>query len=173
MQENGTTLKDDKHSLVVYKIDHKKFDEKSMDYFNLPSEISELKDGQKPQAAGLTLSSKDSFVISSNICSTKLTQNVDLLGLLNWASHKETLQESLRALMKVDGEEVVKFLQDILDALFEILMDSNGSDQIDMLVFECLLHIIQLVSSDWKYQHFEPVLDLYIKESFSATLAYK
>lgn len=173
MQENGTTLKDCRHNLVVYKIDHKKFDEKSMDYFNLPSETNELKDGQKPQVAGLSMSSKDCFTISTNICSTKLTQNVDLLGLLNWASHKETLQDSLKALMKVDGEEVVKFLQDILDALFEILTDAHDSDQIDMLVFECLLHIIQLVSSDWKYQHFEPVLDLYIKESFSATLAYK
>jgi len=27
--------------------------------------------------------------------------------------------------------------------------------------------------SDRKYQHFQPVLDLYISESFSATLAYK
>lgn len=98
---------------------------------------------------------------------------VDLLGLLNWASHKETLTDSLRALMKVDGEEVVKFLQDILDALFNILMDNPKTDMYDTLVFECLLHIISLVSNDWKYQHFEPVLDLYIKESFSATLAYE
>lgn len=98
---------------------------------------------------------------------------VDLLGLLNWATHKETLTESLRALMNVDGEEVVKFLQDILDALFNILMDNPKTDTYDTLVFECLLHIIGLVSNDWKYQHFEPVLDLYIKESFSATLAYR
>lgn len=98
---------------------------------------------------------------------------MDLLGLLNWATHKDTLNESLQALMKVDGEEVVKFLQDILDALFNILMDNPDSDVYDHLVFRCLLHIIGLVSNDWKYQHFEPVLDMYIKESFSATLAYK
>lgn len=96
-----------------------------------------------------------------------------MLGLLNWASHKGTLRESLVTLMKVDGEEVVKFLQDILDALFSILMDNPDSDKFDGLVFECLLHIIGLVTNDWKYQHFEPVLDLYIKESFSATLAYR
>lgn len=95
------------------------------------------------------------------------------MGLLNWASHKDTLKESLIALMKVDGEEVVKFLQDILDALFNILMDNPESDVYDEMVFDCLLHIISLVSNDWKYQHFEPVLDLYIKESFSATLAYR
>ncbi|XP_056641342.1 dedicator of cytokinesis protein 1 isoform X3 [Diorhabda sublineata] len=175
MEDDGTTLKDAKHNLIVYKIDHKKFDEKSLEYFSLPSKIEDIKDcgKERPQVPGLIMSTKDSFSISNNICSTKLTQNVKLLGLLNWATHKETLLESLRALGKVDGEEVVKFLQDILDALFNILMDNPETDTYDTLVFECLLEIISLVSNDWKYQHFEPVLDLYIKESFSATLAYK
>lgn len=49
--------------------------------------------------------------------------------------------------------------------------NSTGDDHNDM-VFECLLYIMGLVS-DRKYQHFQPVLDLYISESFSATLAYK
>jgi dedicator of cytokinesis protein 1 len=63
-------------------------------------------------------------------------------------------------------------LQDVLDALFNILMSNSDSDVYDDMVFECLLYIIGLVS-DRKYQHFQPVLDLYISESFSATLAYK
>lgn len=76
MQENGTTLKDAKHNLVFYKIDHRKFDEHSLEYFQLPSTLSELNNSkEKPQVAGLTMSTKDSFCISSNICSTKLTQN--------------------------------------------------------------------------------------------------
>jgi len=66
---------------------------------------------KKPSLGSLTLSSKDNFLIATNICSTKLTQNVDLLGLLNWGSHNTNLKESLAALMKVDGEEIVKFLQ--------------------------------------------------------------
>lgn len=175
MQENGTTLPDAKHNLIVYKIDWKKFDANSLEYLKLPSTVEEYKEGalKQQQVAGLSQHTKDSFSVASNICSTKLTQNVHLLGLLNWASHKETLESSLQALMKVDGEEVVKFLQDILDALFNIIMDNTDTDKYDMLVFECLLHIISLVSNDWKYQHFEPVLDLYIEESFSATLAYK
>lgn len=98
---------------------------------------------------------------------------VNLLGLLNWATHKDTISESLQAFMNVVGEEIVKFLQDILDALFNILMDNPENDTYDIMVFECLLHIISLVTNDWKYLHFEPVLDLYIRESFSATLAYK
>lgn len=77
MQENGTTLPDAKHSLIVYKIDYKKFDENSLDYFKLPSTTNEIKEyaKEKPQVPGLSVSTKDSFSISSNICSTKLTQN--------------------------------------------------------------------------------------------------
>ncbi|KAJ9589857.1 hypothetical protein L9F63_017012, partial [Diploptera punctata] len=171
MQENGTTLKDTKHELLVYKIDHKKFEDSDLGYLKLPSTREELKDGQKPHCGGIALSSKDSFTIQTNVCSTKLTQNVDLLGLLNWTSNRDGLKESLAALMKVDGEEVVKFLQDVLDALFNILMENSDCDLYDNMVFECLLRGSCLVS-DRKYQHFQPVLDLYIHESFSATLAY-
>nr|CAD7394074.1 unnamed protein product [Timema cristinae] len=170
MQGNGTTLHDTEHDLLVYKVDHK-FEETDLGYLTLPCTRGELIEGQKPQQGGLTLTNKDSFTIHTNVCSTKLTQNVDLLGLLNWVSHPDVLKESLTALMKVDGEEVVKFLQDVLDALFNILMQNSDSDLYDNMVFECLLYIIGLVS-DRKYQHFQPVLDLYITESFSATLAY-
>ncbi|XP_059488659.1 dedicator of cytokinesis protein 1 [Neocloeon triangulifer] len=171
MQDNGTTLPDTVHDLLVYKVDHKKFDESDLGYLKLPSTKSDLAEGQKPQISGLSISTKDNLTIQTNVCSTKLTQNVDLLGLLKWAGQPEKLQDSLKALMKVDGEEIVKFLQDVLDALFNILMQNSDSDMYDKMVFECLLHIINLVSSG-KYQHFQPVLDLYIKESFSATLAY-
>jgi len=41
--------------------------------------------------------------------------------------------------MKVEGEEVVKFLQDVLDALFDILMQNSDSDLYDNMVFECLV----------------------------------
>ncbi|XP_076229498.1 dedicator of cytokinesis protein myoblast city isoform X6 [Nomia melanderi] len=175
MQRNGTTLQDIQHELLVYKLDQKKYEEADISYLKLPStrsELVELNVEKKPTLGVLTLSTKDSFLIATNICSTKLTQNVDLLGLLNWASHNTDLKESLAALMKVDGEEIVKFLQDVLDALFNILMSNSDSDVYDDMVFECLLYIIGLVS-DRKYQHFQPVLDLYISESFSATLAYK
>ncbi|KAK3913017.1 Dedicator of cytokinesis protein 1 [Frankliniella fusca] len=171
MQKNGTTLQDTQHELLVYKIDHKRYNESAIGHLKLPATRNELPDGQKPAMPGLSLSTKDCFLINTNVCSTKLTQNVDLLGLLKWSSKPEALKDSLQALMKVDGEEVVKFLQDVLDALFDILMQNSDSDLYDNMVFECLLYIIGLVS-DRKYQHFQPVLDLYIQESFCATLAY-
>lgn len=98
---------------------------------------------------------------------------VDILGLLKWASNKENLETSLIKLINiVNAEEVVKYLQDILDALFNILVENEDPPKFDNLVFKCLLRLIETVS-DMKYQHFQSVLDLYINRIFSATLAYE
>lgn len=171
-QDNGTTLQQGNHQLVVYKIDHKKYDESTQfNYYSLPSRHFELLTTPKPTAAGFSLLNKDSFHIDINLCSTKLTQDVDLLGLLRWQMSKDRLEESLKQLLNVSPEEIVKFLQDILDALFDILVQNDDPFRYDDLVFQCLLMLIEIVS-DKKYQHFQSVLDLYINESFSSTLAY-
>ncbi|KAK7918810.1 hypothetical protein WMY93_010094 [Mugilogobius chulae] len=107
-------------------------------------------------------------------CSTPEGDNlraVDLLGLLKWRSNTSLLQQNLRQLMKVEGGEVVKFLQDTLDALFNIMMENSDSDTFDTLVFDALVFIIGLIA-DRKFQHFNPVLETYIRKHFSATLAY-
>lgn len=64
---------------------------------------------------------------------------VDLLGLLNWVSDRGNVGSNLQALMKVEGEEVVKFLQDVLDTLFNILMSNPDSNIHDDMVFNCLV----------------------------------
>lgn len=138
----------------------------------MPSQSFELLATPKPLATGFSLLNKDSFSIEINLCSTKLTQDVDLLGLLKWSSNMDRLEESLTQLLRVSPEEIVKFLQDILDALFDILVKNTDPLRYDDLVFQCLLLLIEIVS-DKKYQHFQSVLDVYINESFSSTLAYE
>jgi hypothetical protein len=64
----------------LFQIDHKKFEDSDLGYLNLPSTREELTEGQKPQHGGMTLSSKDSFTIHTNVCSTKLTQNGNLIS---------------------------------------------------------------------------------------------
>ena len=149
-------MKDTHHELLVYKLDHRKFDETATDYLRLPSIRSEVADNAKPSGPGMAMNSKDSLLISSCLCSTKLTQNVELLGLLKYHSQPEELPSILTRLMKVDGEEVVKFLQDVLDSLFNILMQNSDSDVYDDSVFECLIFIVGLVT-DRKYEHFKVV----------------
>uniref|UniRef100_A0A3Q2DTW0 Dedicator of cytokinesis 1 n=2 Tax=Cyprinodon variegatus TaxID=28743 RepID=A0A3Q2DTW0_CYPVA len=176
MRYDGTTLRDGEHDLIVYKAEAKKLEDSSL-YLSLPSTKLELEEkgysttGKNSQNLGSCTISKDSFQISTLVCSTKLTQNVDLLGLLKWRSNTSLLQQNLCQLMKVDGGEVVKFLQDTLDALFNIMMENSDSDTFDTLVFDALVFIIGLIA-DRKFQHFNPVLETYIRKHFSATLAY-
>jgi len=182
MRPEGTTLRDGIHNLVVYKLEGKRFDSKDARRF-LPlianSNVINGSANRRASFAPVSRSSssvegftqlKDTFQISTLVCSTKLTQNVDLLGLLKWKSQKENLKKNLRSLMKVDGEEVVKFLPDTLDALFNIMME-NPDCEFDALVFDALVYIIMLVAEK-KFYHFHSVLDTYIEDHFFARLAY-
>ncbi|NWS80985.1 DOCK2 protein, partial [Toxostoma redivivum] len=179
MRPDGTTLRDGEHDLVLYKGDSKKLEDASA-YLSLPSErnLSEPKllSGSSFRVSGATsclaVSTRDSFQISTLVCSTKLTQNVNLLGLLKWRSKPSLLCGNLQKLMNVDGGEVIKFLQDTLDALFSIMMEHSETDVYDTLVFDALVFIVTLVA-DRKFQHFNTVLEAYIRQHFSATLAYK
>ncbi|KAM7021291.1 dedicator of cytokinesis protein 2-like [Passerculus sandwichensis] len=179
MRPDGTTLRDGEHDLVLYKGDSKKLEDASA-YLSLPWERNAPEPRLLPgssirvsgAAAALAPSGRDSFQISTLVCSTKLTQNVNLLGLLKWRSKPSLLCGNLQKLMNVDGGEVIKFLQDTLDALFSIMMEHSDTDVYDTLVFDALVFIVRLVA-DRKFQHFNTVLEAYIRQHFSATLAYK
>lgn len=189
--ENETAIIDRLHDLLVYKIGSKKFYESDSSYLQLPStreqlnhrisvsdESSNLSSNLKLVVAhfsipGLSLAVKDSFQVSTVICSTKLTQNVDLLALLMMNAAESSDAEicsCLAAILKVDSEEIFKFLQDTLDALFKIFIEKE-SDELDELFFQVLIRVFGLIS-DPKYENFRPDIDSYIEENFSWTLAY-
>uniref|UniRef100_A0A8D2QDZ0 Dedicator of cytokinesis 5 n=1 Tax=Zonotrichia albicollis TaxID=44394 RepID=A0A8D2QDZ0_ZONAL len=179
MNADGTTLQDGKHNLIIYKGDNKKMED-AKSYLTLPCTKTEMEEKEAPSGKNLHSlanftptkdSTKDSFQIATVICSTKLTQNVDLLGLLNWRSNAHNIAHNLRKLMEVEGGEIVKFLPDTLDALFNIMMEMSENETYDFLVFDALVFIISLIG-DIKFQHFNAVLETYIYKHFSATLAY-
>ncbi|KRX54852.1 Dedicator of cytokinesis protein 1 [Trichinella sp. T9] len=186
-QSNGTVIKDGFHDLVVYRVSSK-IEENDFSYHTLPASKADLEmsgmEGtsskfhiQSP-TGGFAISPKDFFTICTTVCSTSLTQNVDLLGLLEWETKRVNLKSSLEALMKDEGdragEEIVKasllyFLQDILDVLFTVLISCNDHDQ---LVFDALVYVIGLVG-ERRYHNFKAVLDSYLLLHFSAALAYQ
>lgn len=66
--------------------------------------------------------------------------SVDLLSLLQWKEHPEMIQEALNRVLRLNGEELVKFLQDVLDALFSMFSTEDGnSTSHSGLVFHVLV----------------------------------
>ncbi|XP_010894805.2 dedicator of cytokinesis protein 4b isoform X3 [Esox lucius] len=165
MQEDGRTLPDGTHELIIHKCEENANLQDSARYLKLPFSKANLP-GNNQAVKGV----KESFWITSFLCSTKLTQNGDMLDLLKWRAHPERINDSLSKLKEIDGSEIVKFLQDTLDTLFGILDES--SQRYGLKVFDCLVHIINLLQ-DSKFQHFKPVMDTYIESHFAGALSYR
>ncbi|XP_011698260.1 PREDICTED: dedicator of cytokinesis protein 3 [Wasmannia auropunctata] len=169
MEPGGATLQDGPHELYIYKCEERaKLD--SLSYLSLPSSTRE------PCASGpptFSRSPKETVFVHTLLCSTKLTQNVDLLSLLQWKAHPDRISEALGRVLRLDGEELVKFLQDILDALFAMFHTEDGNSTAHSgLVFQVLVSIFSLLE-DSKFEHFKPVMDAYISDHFAAALVYK
>lgn len=181
MNKDETTLENNNYRLVVYKIDPKKYNENDKSYLSLPSQFdsdnsnstTDLKQMFNKQKFSniYTYSARDIFTISITICSTKLAQNIKILSLLKWRDRKDSLGEILKNVQNLEGSEIMKFLHDVLDALFEIWMDPNISSSYDRHVFDALISIITHLLQE-KYIHFQEILNDYIEKHFSATLVY-
>ncbi|KAJ3586458.1 hypothetical protein NHX12_012856, partial [Muraenolepis orangiensis] len=161
MREDGTTLSDENHELYVYKGLYLSMPCCKEDFNSCPNLPANLPFQRSP---------KETFWVSTLLCSTKLTQNVDLLALLNWKAHPDRVLDILGRLRQISGEEIVKFLRDVLDTLF-CLLDDN-TDKYGPLVFQSLVFIINLLR-DSRFYHFRPVMDSYIQNHFAGALAYK
>uniref|UniRef100_A0A8C2IFD8 Dedicator of cytokinesis 3 n=1 Tax=Cyprinus carpio TaxID=7962 RepID=A0A8C2IFD8_CYPCA len=152
MREDGTTLSDESHELYVYKCDENTTFSNHALYLGLPCCKDDFNGCPNiPSSLIFQRSTKETLWISTQLSSTKLTQNVDLLALLKWKAHPERVMDILGRLRHVCGEEIVKFLQDILDTLFSILDDNT--DKYGPLVFQSLVFIINLLR-DSKFYHF-------------------
>ncbi|XP_053487199.1 dedicator of cytokinesis protein 4 [Ictalurus furcatus] len=166
MQEDGRTLPDGTHELIVHKCEETANLQDLSRYLKLPFSKASLQPGTNQTMK----SSKESFWMLSTLCSTKLTQNGDMLDLLKWRTHPDRIMDGLSKLKDMDGTEIVKFLQDTLDTLFAVLDESP--QRYGLKVFDCLVHVINLLQ-DSKFQHFKPVMDNYIENHFAGALSYR
>ncbi|XP_040008836.1 dedicator of cytokinesis protein 4b [Xiphias gladius] len=135
MQEDGRTLPDGTHELIIHKCEENTSLADYSRYLKLPFSKANL-----PTNNQTLKGTKESFWITSFLCSTKLTQNGDMLDLLKWRAHPERINDSLSKLKEIDGSEIVKFLQDTLDTLFGILDES--SQRYGLKVFDSLEPVV-------------------------------
>ena len=170
-------LEDGEHKLALYKAD--RLSQVNPDQYLAAAPCVLM--NQRPEQLSVPVEMqrvapllRDSFIIRSSLCSTRFTQNSVLLSLLNWQSiqDKDFLSTILTKFTFVGEVEIVKYLRDIFDSLFQILVSSfNQNGEIDHLVFDGLVTMLGIVQ-DRRFSNFQPVLDVYIERHFSCTTAY-
>lgn len=174
--DGRAALEDGSHTLLLYRADRLNQVTPDM-YLAAPSWVPP---GQKsdqifipPELQKVAPVMKDTLTIRNSLCSTKYTQNPVLLSLLYWeqVTDEEELKTILSKFTFVGEVEIVKFLGDIFNSLFGIMVSKhNEAGEIDLLVFNPLVAVLRIVR-DRRFSNFQPVLDVYIENHFNCPLA--
>ncbi|KAF8629938.1 hypothetical protein AX15_003177 [Amanita polypyramis BW_CC] len=169
-------VEDGSHTLIMYKADKLGFMATDI-YLSSPHCLPVDQKAEQviilPDTQRLMPLFKNTLTIRSSLCSTKFTQNTILLNLLHWeeVGDKEVLSTILAKFTFVGEGEIVKFIRNIFDSLFGILVSNyNQAGEMDSLVFRALVTVLGIVQ-DRRFSNFQPVLDVYIEEHFSCAAA--
>ena len=104
------------------------------------------------------------------LCSTRFSQNRVVLGLIGWKeSARDQVPNLLKEFIFVAEIEVVKLLNDVLDALFGILVEYAGNDDYEDLVFTALVRVLDIVH-DRRF-NLTPLVDQYAENKFNYPFA--
>ncbi|KAF1808880.1 hypothetical protein P152DRAFT_206786 [Eremomyces bilateralis CBS 781.70] len=104
------------------------------------------------------------------LCSTQYSQDPTLLGLLKWRDESgEHLVQLLRRFVFVPEIEIVKLLNEVFDALFELLVEYAESEEYEDLVFNALVFVLGIVH-DRRFK-LGPLVDGYAETRFKYPFA--
>lgn len=187
-EKNGACLADGEHELYIYKCDSEKKLDDIAYYLNVPcgsQEKAPFSSGHSSSSfiASSTASASSTSLINSRsskevlhlrtqLVSSKLTQNSDILLLLKWSC--TPVEQVFDALTRIgrNGEEMVKFLEDILDALFTLFTNFSGSlESKPQIIFRVLVDFFKTLN-DPKFAPYRIALETYIENQFSAPLVH-
>ncbi|KAF2096416.1 hypothetical protein NA57DRAFT_42739 [Rhizodiscina lignyota] len=156
---DGAFVRDGPHTLSLYSYDEYTSSMISGRgaYLALPWDAPKPSEGAAPTMASLH--------VRTYLCSTKYSQDPTLLGLLKWSqSSADDLKTLLKRFVFVPEIEIVKLLNEVFDALFEILVDYAGSQEIEDLVFSALVFVLGIVH-DRRF-NLGPLVDQYADAKF-------
>ncbi|KAJ1565910.1 hypothetical protein HK405_011353, partial [Cladochytrium tenue] len=117
------------------------------------------------------------FVTKTSLCSTVLTQNSAVLNFVHWrhvARQRVPIETIIGGLLQVPEVELVKFLKNVLDAIFEIMddPDANAEHKFDDLLFNALVFTLGVVV-DRRFIPFGAVIDNYVDRDFTSLTCWR
>ncbi|CAO1638275.1 unnamed protein product [Parajaminaea phylloscopi] len=177
--KNAAFIEDGSHGLFLWRTTRPAQELSPELYFALPSSVPSgqlANEVVPPSLTGLVQPLRDSIMLRSFLVSTRYTQNDVLLKLLHWEKAlSEDIEELKSILVKftfVGEVEIVKFLRDIFDALFAIVVNTrNANGGLDDLVFNALVTVLGIVQ-DRRFNNFRATLDVYIDHHFHSQTAH-
>ncbi|KAI7952095.1 hypothetical protein MJO28_007779 [Puccinia striiformis f. sp. tritici] len=172
---NRTFIPDGEHNLILFKYDEQSATPEVYSRVRPTFVPGQMIPEVTPALSKLLIPLKDSFVVRSFLCSTLHTQDEVLLRLMKWNTlldDPEVLRQTLTKLKFASEVEICKFLRNIFDALFGVLVSRANAEtkEYEELVFNALVTLLGIVS-DRRFTNFKPVVDLYIDHHFSSTTA--
>ncbi|KPI43666.1 Dedicator of cytokinesis protein 1 [Cyphellophora attinorum] len=111
-----------------------------------------------------------SLEISTKLCSTEFSQDRVLVSLISW-KHASSVQlmDLLQKLVFVPEIEIVKQLNDVLDALFAILVHKSGESKFEDLIFNDIVFVLGIVH-DRRF-NLGPLVEQYADNHFNSPFA--
>lgn len=163
-------LRDGRHSLLLHAYDKvtSNVDENGKGaYLNLPWSALGKNESAKDEAVTGPLAT---LQVETYLCSTELSQDQVILGLMNWREKPgDEILELLRRVLFVSEIEIVKQLRDVFDALFGILVENAGSEEFEDLIFNAMVTVLGIVH-DRRF-NLGPLVDHYTEKQFNFPFA--
>ncbi|KAK5658687.1 hypothetical protein OQA88_2086 [Cercophora sp. LCS_1] len=166
--EQQAFIRDGSHTLLLYKLDEHTVTpqagaQSKGGYLSLP--FQPKGEHQAEVTGPFAMVRVDSY-----LCSTRFSQNRVVLGLVGWKElPRDQVPNLLKEFIFVPEIEVVKLLNDVLDALFGILVEYSGNDDYEDLVFTALVRVLDIVH-DRRF-NLAPLVDQYAESKFNYPFA--